>query len=74
MAFASLASLGGALSARDRVREMVPHFEHAEGWREMMTKWRGLMRSFNVATDRLAGIPAKRRKRRANPSTATSDS
>ncbi len=53
---------------------MVPHFEHAEGWLEMRAKWRGLMRTFNTATDRLAGKPPKKRKKRANPGATAPDS
>lgn len=72
MVFTLAHPLECCLSVRDRINELVPRYRHPPEYSEAMTKWRGLMRTFENLEERAAGKPPKRRKRRGNPSGDTS--
>lgn len=61
------------MSVRDRIKELFTPFKHSPEYRDMMTRFRGLMRTRQNLEDTMKGKPPKKRKRRANPSTDSAD-
>ncbi len=61
------------MSIRDEIDQIFQPYKREPEYNIAMTKFRGLMRTYQNLEDRVKGKPAKRRKRRANPSTDTPD-
>ena len=62
------------MSVRDQIKRHFTPYKHDEEYRRMMTKFRGLLRTWENLERTMKGQPPLRRKRRANPSTNSTDS
>lgn len=54
------------MSIRDEVKAIFQPYKRDPEYTDMLTKWRGLVRTYQNMEDRAAGKPPKRRKRRGN--------
>lgn len=60
------------MSISSQVKEIFTPYKRSEEYRQMLTRWRGLVRTYTNMEDRAAGKPPKKRKSRGNTSGNTS--
>lgn len=56
------------MSVRDRINELFRPYRHDPDYRIAMTRFRGLMRTYQNLEDTMKNKPPKRRKRAVHPS------